>query len=531
MIKKILRTRFAFICFRKLNKIKYLRIFFRENSKSKRVFLKNIQSYKVNHNKKFDNVLVQEVDHHRFTLKIGVVVKAFFEKKHVNVFSYSPNFNKRLGWIDKYEKGYFFIFQNFTSRVYRQMGYIKLFSLDDSYYKKKEVLNIFNSKYKNIKTINDLLNFEIEGIVIGDLIYDTYLRYFEKHTIKNIYDENLKDLIYFTIDNYFLIKHYIEKYCFKSLITTYASYTCHGLAVRICLEKKIPVYSVGDDGYMVKEITKEYPYSINHYWNYKFEKLDLDISDKINKQLTKRFTGHIDTALSYVKFSTFGTSSQNINYFGNKKKRNVVVYVHDLYDSPHWIKKFLYNDYFEFITELCEQIKEDKQTRYYFKLHPNAIKGSNEIIIEFLENLNLNSVTILPIEVKNNDIIVFNPDLVVTVNGTIGMEMAYFHIPVVALEDNLYMNFSFVHSCSTLKEFYSIVKGDITPTINFDKDEILSFYYQAYIKDLLIFDKELLPFLSSNGYENLDDFLDECNYAKELLFNDSLVNKINSVLH
>ena len=530
MIKKILRTRFAFECFKKINKVKYFRIFFRENSKIKRVFLNQIKFYSIEANKSFSNVLTQEVDHHRFTIKLGMVIKAYSKNNKIKVFSYSPYFNKRLGWIDKYEKGYFSIFQTFTSRIYRKMGYVKLFSLDDSFNDKKVISDLFYLKYSKLKTTEDLLNLDIEGIVIGDLIYDTYLRYFENHTINNFSDSNLKKIIFFSIDNFFLIKHHIEKFSIKALFTTYTTYISHGLAVRICLDKGIPVYTVGDDSYIVKRVNKEYPYSINNYWEFKKFNLSKDIEARIINDLNFRFKGGIDNAIRYMRSTSFGDINEKKHFFENRLERNVVIYVHDLFDSPHWLKKMQYKDYYEYITEICECIKNDKSTRYYIKLHPNAIKGSNEIISEYINSLNAESISILPLGISNNDIINFRPDLIVTVNGTVGMEMAYFEIPVVALEDNLYMNFSFVHTCSTLIEFYSIVRGDKPPIVNFKRDEIISFYFQMYVQDLLVFDEKTLPFISSTSYDNLDEFLDDCNSNKQLLYNDDLLDKIYAIL-
>lgn len=531
MIKKILRTRFAFVCLKKINKVKYFRIFFRENSKIKRVFLKQIQFYSIDNNNRYSNVLTQEVDHHKFTIKLGMVIKAYSKKNKINVYSYSPYFNRRLGWIDKYEKGYFSIFQSFTSRIYRKMGYQKLFSLDDSFKDKKVISDLFYLKYSKLKTTEDLLNLEIEGIQIGDLIYDTYLRFYEKHTINNLNDDNLKKLIHFSIDNFFLVKHYIEKFSITALFTTYTTYTTHGLAVRICLDKGIPVYSVGDDSYMVKRVIKEYPYSVNNYWEFKKNKLNKDLEVRIIKDLNFRFQGGIDNAISYMRSSSFKYSNEKMYFFENRLKRNVVIYVHDLFDSPHWLKKMQFNDYFEYIIGICDCIKNDNSTRYYVKLHPNAIKNSNEIISEYINKLNTESISILPLSISNLEIINFRPDLIVTVNGTVGMEMAYFEIPVVALEDNIYMNFSFVHTCSSLNEFYSIVKGEKPPVVNFNRDEIISFYYQAYIHDLLPFDKKILPFISSNGYVSLDEFLNECNSNEQLLYSEDLIGVINEIFN
>ena len=85
---------------------------------------------------------------------------------------------------------------------------------------------------------------------------------------------------------------------------------------------------------------------------------------------------------------------------------------------------------------------------------------------------------ILNNHVSNLDIVKLKPNVIGTARGTIGMEMAYFSIPVVALYDNIYINYNFVHNANTKEEFYKVLKGEMLPNCNFDKELIYKFYYQ-----------------------------------------------------
>ena len=77
------------------------------------------------------------------------------------------------------------------------------------------------------------------------------------------------------------------------------------------------------------------------------------------------------------------------------------------------------------------------------------------------------------------------PDLIATARGTISIEMAYMSIPVVALYDNPYINFHFVHTCYSTNEYYDIINGIKNPIINYDKNQILSFYYQYFLEQTI----------------------------------------------
>ena len=512
MIKYLLRSRLAFIFKERLLNTKYIFIYRRENTLEKITFLKKITFFRIKENNpNYKNILVQQLGSYELTLKIAIAVKAYSLNNSIKVYSYKPYFNKKLGWINYEEKYYFFFFKTFNNRLYKALGYKFLFDLDEKYYDQYRVKNLFSEMYSQIRTKEDVLNIKIENILVGDLIYDTYLRFYGNHTIENIQDENLKNVIYYAVDNYYLVKNQIEKKCISALFTSYTTYISHGLAVRICLNKNIPVYTFGSNSYFIQKLERSYAYHIQKFWNFSNTALSNTVKKEVENELKYRFSGGIDQAISYMKSTSFSPRSTIHNYFYDQRKRNVVVYVHDIYDSPHGFKFFLYPDFYTFIVDLSEQIKDDKSTKYYFKFHPNAIGDSNQKIADFLTNLNSESITLLPLEVSNLDIIDFKPDLVVTVNGTIGLEMAYFQIPVVALIDNLYMNFSFVHTCISLQEYYNVILGVEKVNVRFDLSEIYSFYYQAYKKELEGIDHVILEILSIQHDTSSDNYLKKVN--------------------
>ena len=105
------------------------------------------------------------------------------------------------------------------------------------YYKKKN--NDF-SKYKKylkkINTKNDLQNFKIDGILYGDLIYDSYLREKFKYTI-NLNDNDFIKFFYKSIDYYFYCKGLFERYDIKAVILSHTVYI-PAILGRIALHKK-----------------------------------------------------------------------------------------------------------------------------------------------------------------------------------------------------------------------------------------------------------------------------------------------------
>jgi hypothetical protein len=118
----------------------------------------------------------------------------------------------------------------------------------------------------------------------------------------------------------------------------------------------------------------------------------------------------------------------------------------------------------------------------FIKTHPNGINGCKEQTIEMVERFNCSYFHILDETISNLNIIELKPNLIVTARGTIGLEMAYFGISTVALFDNPYVNFDFVHTCYDLDSYFKIIRGDLEVLINFEKRQIYSFYAQAFLE-------------------------------------------------
>ena len=137
------------------------------------------------------------------------------------------------------------------------MDYWKFFSLKNfGIYRSFGVKNIFKPQVKNniktkidkplklifdkIKNKEDVLKIKFDNILVGDLIYDTYLKKFVKPTIDLKDDDFLK-----LVNDFFLLylfwKNYFNKNNVKAVIGVHTPYS-YGLVLRLAIYRKIPVY-------------------------------------------------------------------------------------------------------------------------------------------------------------------------------------------------------------------------------------------------------------------------------------------------
>lgn len=110
-------------------------------------------------------------------------------------------------------------------------------------------------KYKRFLNQKNFFNFNINGVKIGDILYDTYLRFRAQPTLL-IKDYFLHKLI--ISSNLILLKldKLYKKYKFKFFFTSYTSYIHHGLPVRYFLKKKVKVFSGKNTSQYNKKISK-----------------------------------------------------------------------------------------------------------------------------------------------------------------------------------------------------------------------------------------------------------------------------------
>ena len=529
MLKKILNSYFLFKLNKKHQFIELYK-FYKNDTTDEKIWLRSVLHFFKSSIKKSEGVLlIQKVEDYEYTVKMAAASKVYSEKHSLKVCSYSPYFTKSIGWIDPIKEKYKKFSKVNLDKIYESFGVNEIFDAHSHFHDQKKVLNEFEKIKNRLVVPEDILSIKIEDILIGDLIYDTYLRFFDQPTITRVKDnEQLMDIIKISINYFYSFSYFIEKTPVKTLFTTFTTYISHGIPVRICLEKDIPVYAFGIYSAIFKKIEKENPYHCISHWLFSKDKeLTFEKLEQAKEKLENRFSGKIDEAVSYMRTTSFSAKSldQTIQNDFLKNKRNVVIYIHDFYDSSHTNRCLLFPDLFQFLKSTLDAICNTEGTGYWIKIHPNWTGDCKERAIDLVNSYKSHNFKILDESFSNNNIVALNPDLIVTARGTIAMEMAYFEIPVVALYDNPFINFDFAHTCYDIESFFDIIKGIKQPQINFDRDSLFSYYYQAYLEQLEDIDVEIFYILQSYlGDKFKDEYIKLIRDNKNDIFSDSFVD-------
>lgn len=380
--------------------------------------------------------------------------------------------------------------------------------------------------FESVKNKEDLLDVSYENILIGDLVYDTYLRFKPAPTV-DIQDDFLNRLFVTAVHVLEAGKDLFKKNKIDYLFTSYCSYIQHGILTRLALENKVKVISFGSYDQLSKDVLAEFPSHFKDYFYYKNEFSKLTPVEQVEAKkialiaLESRFKGSIDPSTYYMGESAFGAQIPGKErIFKQTGRKRAVVFLHCFFDSPHIHRYMHYADFYEWITRTLD-LASETNFDFYVKSHPNAVEG-NEEIVESLK-IQYPKINFLPATVKNNQLIEEKFDVAFTVYGTLGHEYPYFNIPVVNAGDNPHANYSFCIHASTREQYEWYVKNiDKVPGVELSaRDEILEFYYmhnyfqfpgKLSIEENTFINRELRSIVDSKG---LKKFVDKCNNDKE----------------
>jgi len=351
-----------------------------------------------------------------------------------------------------------------------------------------------DSIFSQIKTKWDVLNIRESGIRIGDLIYDSYLRYYSEVTVK-ISDVRLKGLICEALMVLDASLEYMQKNKVVAFIADDYGYIHGGVPTRVAMSLEIPVFLVcfGPKFFIYQMFgekeTNWHDYPIR--WPFhQYHKLFSEMPAEKQKAAISIGNAHVNGKLSGVidKFTletitAYGASKGRVLEANDKPK--MLVLMHDFFDSPHGYRTMLFPDFYDWIHFL---LKEAEQTEFewYIKPHPcvwdekaGTINAQNSGIIEELK-AKYKFLKWLKPQTSNRQLVDEGISTVFTVYGTAGHEFAYLGVPVVNAGDNPHIAYSFNFHPSTIEEYSYLISCADKLKIHVQKQEIDEYCYMNY---------------------------------------------------
>lgn len=320
----------------------------------------------------------------------------------------------------------------------------------------------------------------LEGIEVGDLLVDSYLR-FKPSPEFDVHDPFVRRLIRQALKDVRRAKAYFNQRKPLVYLTSYTTYLEHGIPARAALSAGVPVWSFGNLNQFGKKLSVEDSFHTSDFSTYRstFESLDghAERLQLAREQLDLRLSGGIDAATSYMRKSAYGQSSAELP---PGLAGAVVVFLHDFYDSPHVYPDLVFDDFWRWICCTIDVLKATG-VPFFLKPHPNQIALSDAVLGRLRQKYP--DLQWLPQGVSNVQLAQVGIACGVTVYGTVAHELAYLGIPSIGCARHPHHTFDFCRTARTQSEYEDMLKTPCVLTV--PKPEMqrqaLAFYYMHNI--------------------------------------------------
>lgn len=333
--------------------------------------------------------------------------------------------------------------------------------------------------FNKLKTKEQLIKHKFEGILCGDLIYDTYLRFSKKATLK-VRDFDLIIYLSTCYDQIWISKKISKSYKFLKYLGTYSTYINSGIIIRVFLENQISTYLINKSypgEVFYKKLSQNDWRHVKDHSNFSNEFKTLNsnsLAIKGYKSFGERFKGNND--LKYMKINQY-SSKQDEELFSLDFEG--VVFLHDFFDSPHIYKSFIFTDFYEWVLFTINLVLKNN-LNIAFKPHPNQLPESREIVEKLKKEFPL--IHWLDEKLSNSTIFKSNLKFGISVHGTVLAELAYHNLIPIACGDNPTSSFNFVFEAKSLEEYISFISNYKDLILPKDiKKQIGIYYYMNYI--------------------------------------------------
>lgn len=383
--------------------------------------------------------------------------------------------------------------------------------------------------FRNINTKKQLLDLKTNGILVGDLIYNSTLENTKEGTV-NVNSMALLMNIYRCIlyINYF--ENLLSNYKFRGIVAGHLFYIPTGTLVRLALNRGIAVYSryKGPVEIGVKKYKKPTDSKVHQ------TRVDPELIKLVEAKIPKR-AEEMGTRVLKSRFQGKSSEVGAINAFNRKKlklsrkklvaeigldedKPVVCIMSHIFRDAPHSNHRALFEDYQIWLEETFKHIKSIHDVNWIIKPHPSEFYYPQKLYAkDIAEKYGGKNLKFIGNHINTNAL--FNiVDIILTAKGSAGLEFPCFGIPSILVSEAFYSGFGFNIEPSSKEEYLNIL-SNIQKVQKLKRQDIRKARIVAFVNYCLTrVECEIIPLISQKG-----DYDEETAWQEA----EKLVRKIN----
>lgn len=358
--------------------------------------------------------------------------------------------------------------------------------------------------YNKVQNKIQLEKLEINKVLVGDLIYDSYLKDNKRETV----DLKSKDfLVYFKkcLKIFFFWESYFKRNRIKSVVVSHTVYL-NAIPLRIAIRNNVSAYQINLKSIYFLNNKNKFAYKQYKFYPKIFSRFNKTFKRKAileaKKRLKLRFKGEVGVDMAYSTRSAY-KNIYDSRLIKKSKKIKILVATHCFMDSPHSLGNNLFCDFYEWF-KFLGNISLITDYDWYIKTHPDFHPLTLKVINDF--TLNYKKFILLPTDSSHNQLIREGIDFALTIYGTIGCEYAAKGIPVInASINNPHIKYDFNMHPKNITEYKNILINLNKTKFNFNIDKVYEYYYMhnLYYKEALLFGDYSKLLKKIGGYKKI----------------------------
>ena len=365
-------------------------------------------------------------------------------------------------------------------KIFSSFGVRSFISMDPTMAQIDKAARLFEKVYPSLQTKCDVENLVVDGIWIGDLIYDTYLIRHSEPTI-DIQNDKFVRFLRESLETFVFWQEYFQSHDVKAINVTHCVYN-NAIPLRIAVQNNVPAYQTNATHVYRMSTENLFAYGDYKYFPNILRKLSQrEQSEGIQearKRIELRFSGKVGVDMRYSTKSAYGEKrDQPVLRQSNKLK--VLIAAHCFFDSPHSYGNNLFPDFYDWF-DFLGKISNETDYDWYIKTHPDVLPGNTEIIQYFLDKYS--KFTLIDEATSHHQLIEEGISCALTTYGTIGFEYAALGIPVInASLNNPHIAYAFNLHPKNIDEYRALLMNFGRLDFKIEKTQVYEYYFMKHI--------------------------------------------------
>lgn len=399
----------------------------------------------------------------------------------------------RTGATNSWRRKLFFQIEKLANRnewgVFRSFGVSDIFSISPTRAHRRRARQLFGQIAPGLRAKSDIEAITVEGVWIGDLVYDTYLMGFRKPTI-DVSSTDFQKFLLESLEVFAFWQDYFDRHDVRAINVSHCVYTL-AIPLRIAINRGIKAYHGHITHTYRLRPDNLFAYNDFVYFPEDFDKLPAEVKAaglaEAERRIEKRFAGQVGVDMAYSTRSAYGTSRYG-RLIRESTRKKILIATHCFFDSPHSYGNNIFPDFYEWL-DFLGKMTEVTDYDWYIKTHPDYLPGTKEVIDAFIARYP--KFTLLPAAASHHQIIAEGIDCALTCYGTIAFEYAALGKLVInASQANPHIAYDFNIHARDVEHYRSLLLGLADLNLDIDKQKVYEYYFMRFVSntDDLFFD-------------------------------------------